>query len=303
MSKNAKILHRFELPILWVDKGNEAKYQLLLLIMLIQDAPIEKVKSQTFKSEEEFNNFLMKIHTSKKELKPINIRYNNVDGISITTLYDQSDIKIFRIDSTGNSGERYYTYRLPGTSLDDILNHTQYSGIPFSHIQLGKEEIEKYLELLEQEGLVGRITSLSTVYLGEIRYEITNSELHDFLHQCWSLHENSIRRMRSTWSHNRGPKDEEETWYRIFYGPKTARNHFEKFRFDRNNLKPQQPRRKMHPRPVIDDIYGYDDEIKRKWKPLKNYSETIEKYSFFSNVIMEWVYPSFLRNLQMRDKI
>ena len=38
-------------------KDNETKYQLLLLVMLLQDAPIEKVKSPTFQIEEEFTNF------------------------------------------------------------------------------------------------------------------------------------------------------------------------------------------------------------------------------------------------------
>jgi hypothetical protein len=61
MSKNAKIRRTLELSVLWEDKDNETKYQLLLLVMLLQDAPIEKVKSPTFQIEEEFNKFLMRI--------------------------------------------------------------------------------------------------------------------------------------------------------------------------------------------------------------------------------------------------
>ena len=229
LSKNAKILRRLGLAILWEDKGNEAKYQLLLLVFLLHDAPIEKVKvkSQSFKSEEEFNNFLMRIHISRRELKrvniqynildapadgiwlrgrlkpkPINIRYNNVDALSITTLYDRSDIKIFRIGpignlQEGNLEEGYYTYRLPGTSLNDILNHTQYVGsIPFSHIELTEEYIEKYLELLQQEELILPIVSNFIIHLGETRYEVNDKMLRDFLHQCWYIHEYSILRMR-----------------------------------------------------------------------------------------------------------
>jgi hypothetical protein len=234
-----------------------------------------------------------------------------VDALSITTLHDRPNIKIFRVDhidnlEEGNLEEGYYTYRLPGTSLNDILNHTQYVGsIPFLHIQLVEGEVKKYLELHEREKLVLPIVFDSIIRLGEIRYEVNDRMLLDFLHQCWSMHEYSILRMRSTWSHNRPPKDEEKRWYQIFFGPEISKSHFEKFRFDRKKLKPQRLRHNIQRlRPQIDDICKYDKEIKRKFNILlKSHSETIEKYSFFSNMIMQWVYPTFLRNLILRDKI
>jgi DNA-binding Lrp family transcriptional regulator len=304
LSEQVKIMCALKLPILWNGTDEEKKYQLLLLVMLIQEAPIDKIKSESFKGTEEFHKFLARIHVSRKELKPIDLQLNKLEGTSITTLYNQSDVKIFRIDSTDNLREGYYTYKLSGTSLDDILNHSQYIGISFPYLQLTEENVNKYLELLEEQGLIKRVTSSTLVYLGEIRYNITDRRLRDFLNQCWSIHDYSIWLMRSTWSHNRGHNKEEETWYRIFFGPETSKNHFEKFRGERKKLKSQQLRHKTRQRPQIDDIHGYDDEIKKRFDTLLDgHSETIEKYSYFANMLMEWVYPSFLRELQQRGKI
>jgi len=270
--------------------------------MLIQEAPIDKIASESFKGIEEFYKFLARIRVSRKELKPIDIRYNKLEGTMITTLYNQSDLKIFRIDSTDDLREGYYTYKLSGTSLDDILNHSKYIGISFPYLQLSEENVSKYLEFLEKQGLITRVTSGDSVYLGEIKYNVADGRLRDLLNQCWSIHDYSVWRMRSTWRHNRGPNQEEETWYRIFFGAKTSRDHLEKFRRERKKLKIQQSRRAARQRPQIDNIRGYDDEIKRRYvKLLDDHSETIEKYSYFANVLMEWVYPDFLRKLLERQ--
>jgi hypothetical protein len=44
--------------------------------------------------------------------------------------------------------------------------------------------------------------------------------------------------------------------------------------------------------------------IQRRFERItKDYSKVLADYSSFADVLLEWVYPSFLRELQKNDKI
>lgn len=323
LSTKARIRMNLKLPIPREETSREKAYQLLLLFM--SPAGEAPAKSATFMSEEEFDSFLYRIHMSRKDLLPIKVenglssrkvpisKYKqNVieEPVTITTFSNQqeeeSDITIFRINYLkGSENEEgfYYTYRLRGISKKEALNYGQ-SNAPFSHIESKEDEINDCFYLMEKEGLIKRITSLTLEYLDEIRYDIANEDLRKFLVEWWLMHGRSVIRMYLTWKY-RSPTKEEEAWCTLIWGDKRAKlllKDFHRIRDERKQLQPKQLRNRDTK--LIGEIQSFERDMPKNLDKLKkDHSKVLVDYTHFTDVLLEWVYPNFLRKLQENKKV
>lgn len=329
LTDNARIRLNLKIPILKEESAREKAYQLFLNFMAFQNVPTNNNKSVTFSSEEEFERFLFKIHMPRNELKQVSVKNEIIhrqirmsknglkmvkEPIRVTTFSKEqhhSDIAIYRIDYLKGSekeGSFYYTYRLPGISINEILNYDQ-TALFFSHIKLTKDEVIEYFQLLEEEGLVKRIRSFTVQFLDEIRYDIANEALRKLLIECSLLHGISVSRMYLTWKNFRPPTKEEEEWFTIFFGDARTKNTLEALRQycrERNQqLKQCHPeQRKNRNQEVKKAIQDFESGMQRTLDKIKDdYAHVIADYSFLADVLLEWVYPNFLRELQKNNKI
>ena len=323
LTNKARIRMNLKLPILREESTREKAYQLFLLFM--SPAGEAPANSATFTSEEEFDSFLSKMHISKKDLLPIKVenginlrkipisKYKqNVieEPITITTFSNQqeeeSDIAIFRIDylkGSENEGSFYYVYRLRGISKKEALNYRQ-SNAPFSHIELIEDKINDCFNLLEKEGLIKRITFLTLEYLDEIRYDIANEDLRKFLVGWWLMHGRSVIRMYLTWKY-RSPTKEEETWWTLIWGEKRAKlllKDLHRIRHERKQLQPEQLRNRDAK--LMEEIQSFERDMPKDLDKLKKeHSKVLVDYTLFTDALLEWVYPNFLRKLQENKKV
>src|SRR5215212_471110 len=169
----------------------------------------------------------------------------------------------------------------------------------FDHVQFTEPEIQKAFNLLEKEGLIGKISKIKAnalELLGEgARYDITDEDLKQFIKDCWrELFSGVHFRMMFTWKLFRSPSREERKWYKTLWGPKRASNFFSDYK--RNGKQELNMSKKE-----FDDktcIARFDKFIPKELKRICNeYHDIIGKYPYPSMMLLELVYPPFLREV------
>lgn len=328
LSNNARIRLNLKLPILREESAREKAYQLFLNFMAFQNVSTDDSKSVKL-SEEEFEHFLQKIHVSRTELKQISVKKRIVhrqirtpknelmmvrEPVKVTAFskeQHQSDIIIYRIDYLHNSEKDdsfYYTYQLPGISIDEVLSYDQ-TGRAFWHNKLTRYVATEYFQLLEEERLVKHIRSPVLLYLDEVRFEIANNALRGFIISCTYLLTLSIERMHLTWKNFRPPKVEEEKWFSIFWGKtktKIILEELRQYRLKQEHQLQQLPfeERKSRRDQQKKEIMRFEKGMQIRLNKIeKDYSQVLADYAFLADVLLEWIYPSLLRELQKNDKI
>jgi hypothetical protein len=109
-----------------------------------------------------------------------------------------------------------------GVSVTDILG-ARYGGYAFLHVDLNKEMILQSFKLLEKEKVVKEII----VDNGEVRYDIIEQSLKDFVKDCLDLFNGAIMfRFYITWKGIRPPSPEERQYCELHWGKKITDQRF-----------------------------------------------------------------------------
>ena len=104
--------------------------------------------------------------------------------------------------------------------------------------------------------------------------------------------------MISTWK-CRKPKDEEKVWFALFEGRKGA-DSFRKLNDARKSLKENPKKKEMEQQRILND----DKAMLEAYTIFKElYSGVIAEYSFITDVLVEWSYPTFLRRTQEKKLV
>jgi hypothetical protein len=307
-----------------IDSWKETAYLLLFYYLRHEydptRLPYDTIKKYEFKSEEELGSFLTRIHLLKQDFRNTNKTYSKVNARTdsiMTEPYQNVRISRTEYEDTGNV---IYRYLLPGISPRDIIEGRKVdvtgsrAGYVFEHLfdqevsgrQLTMVDLEELFDLLEKEDLISKINSFTMTYLGEKRYEV-NPELRAFFKDCWDklFSGGSLFRMMFTWRVFRRPRKEENGWYKMIWGRRRANSFFVAFN---TRLRELKKNKKSHDATKKDFnekyIQTYDESLLREYDSIcKKYSDTTKKYPYPSNILLEIVYPSFLRMLNLQHKI
>ena len=307
LTRDAEIRYKLKVPFFKERGISETAYQLLLIYASLPDLVIRNsdghdvpVRYKFLDSESEFDEFLHKIHIRKENLA--SSYFDTVESkeiIKLTPKERQEDIKIFKTGVDGGGGS-IYSYVLPGISIDEVLTYIHSYPSPLSIPRLTDEEVKECFELLQGEGLLKRIRSLILEYLDETeRYEIAREPLREFLHYSLRIKGLALYRMISTWK-CRKPKDEEKVWFALFEGRKGAEDSFRKLNDERKSLKGNPKKKEMEQQRILND----DKAMLEAYTIFKElYTGVIAEYSFITDVLVEWSYPTFLRDLQEKKLV
>jgi hypothetical protein len=161
----------------------EEAYRLLFYYIVFCYNPIRKLTN-----EHEYNELLNKFHINKNELELLPT--SDFQKFKITKwTHPESEIEFTRKDipqSSGNEEISEYTYMLAGISTSEF--HTiKESGLPYQPLNLTKDEVTQYFELLENQNLIKRIKLLQLEMLNEERYTIVDNSLKALLADCWKF--------------------------------------------------------------------------------------------------------------------
>jgi hypothetical protein len=176
-------------------------------------------------------------------------------------------------------------------------------------VDLSPSEIGSLFKMLlkEKTPLIKPIDEVG----GETRYGITDKSLADYIADCWGLFSFVLWRMEETWKYKRKPTKDEKEWYVFFYGKRKANDFFTKAQETRNHSKVDRKIRESS----IKSIRSLDNSIQRHlegWRDEKGtrpgiygkYGKNVMKeYKFPAQVLLEMVYPKFLKELHKKKKI
>jgi hypothetical protein len=201
-------------------------------------------------------------------------------------------------------GKYEYRYTLPGISVREFLRGIK-EGLALEDTPqlMSQEETEECFRLLKQEELIQQVL----FFHGEPRYDLVDNGLRSFLQDCWVIHGISSITMDFIWKNVRMPTLEERTWYEMLWSKHNADIHFNKC-YESLKSKQKDIKKKGY-RQVSSEIektikeWGYKG-IAENFKRLnEKYGYIIKRYQVPSAMLMEMVYPKFLRDLAYKNEI
>lgn len=276
-----------------VSEKKERRKMLLLLLFLFRN-PYDNI----YRSEQEFQDLLLRNNLSERELirkVPI-VEFK--DGKTITTTHLESDSGIYvwrtdTIDGRKNPPQstRVYKFTIPGLSKSDILESRNKPA--FWHINFTVNEIEDLFESLRDErDPMFRVIAFD--HDGEPRYDVSDQSLRELLDTCYDINNIAGYLMQQIWKCLRKPTDDERKWQEIVIGKQRTEELFRIFYEKRKHLKNNRQQ-----------VNGIEEGIKACFNRLnrcmmiikKNYANIIEKNQFPFDELMEIVYPKFMRQL------
>jgi hypothetical protein len=308
LTRKASVRYRLKLPILKLDLESNREIAYQLLFMYIKNPDVSRfseddIEKYTFNGEEEFDSFLSKIHVRREDLQIIEKEGWKKKDSNGNIIYRYTNLvepnKNIQIGKTEYPQENKCSYicALPGISINDFTKGTK-TGMPFEHIHFTKREIEKAFNLLEQEGLISKVRSPVLELLNEgTRYDVTDERLREFIKCCWiKLFSDTTIRMMLGWKNNSKPRQEEKNWYKIFWGQKRANIHFAIYH---NNLKSLKKVSMIQRHSTTENKTAMLEAFNRL---NDEYRDVIEKYPYPSAMLLDLVYPHFLRESYLRTK-
>jgi hypothetical protein len=228
------------------------------------------------------------------EAEPGDIGVFGADGnLTAYSVYDKdgvgvSDFSVKPIELIGEGG-----------ALTDVV------------ADLATSEISSLLEMLSsaKPKLIKPVSFAD----GEIRYDIDNKALADYISDCWVLFSFVDWRMEETWNYIRKPTKDEVEWYVFLYGKSKTKDFFSKAQEIRNHSKTETKKIEY----TREHIRSWDNAIQRHldgWRDEKGITtrpgiyekygkKVMKEYEFPAKVLLDIVYPKFLRDLHSRKEI
>jgi hypothetical protein len=156
------------------------------------------------------------------------------------------------------------------------------------------EEVEDAFKTLHEENLLKPMT----IYNHKIIYEIPDNSLERLLEDCLELYDFVYGTIYGIWRFIRGPTDDEIEWLELFKGEKDT-SRIKKSAYDERHTRRKKKNKewlKWYKGDVRDSqkyINGNISELEKK------HADTIKRYRFPSEDILEIIYPSkiFTRDL------
>jgi hypothetical protein len=250
--------------------------------------------------------------------------------------YKKSKLGLMIVHNPIDSNQTYLygttNQLLPGIGLSDLINklpkkssesHNEKAVLPkyytnydnnelFGYLKLSKEVAQKYITLLSKKYKI-LIPIINNKRYSEIRYEISDELLKEFVQQCiLAFHNDVDQRLEYAYIYNFMDKKQVKDYFkflRIWYGKGRKNSNICEY-LNRTRDRKKDNNSKEHYRKYIDkcnkDIFHYElfepkiekyeyDKyelsIGERYKPLQ------EKYPWIRNIFFDTLFPQFLRKI------
>lgn len=184
-------------------------------------------------------------------------------------------------------------YRYSGLSITDITN-ARYDGHAFYSLRLeyDREMIQECLNNLKREIIVSEI---KIPVDGESRYKLVDLRWKSFVTECAQLLEDSVlMRLHIKWKNLRPCSSQERIWYESCWGDRDVNGHLiSVYKHYKEN---QEKSNEQYKEQILDLTMHLDYNINQSHKKLESkYSDLARRCSSVYNMIIETIYPEFLR--------
>jgi hypothetical protein len=177
-------------------------------------------------------------------------------------------------------GKISFKYSIPGFSLSDILKAVERNRLEFYHLlPIPRPDPQEEIDMPLAECLLERMREFDN----EMRYWFSDQFV---LGKFRVLYDNLFKVMGDIWQYLRSPKQEEKKWFEFFYG--NAEGWLQDLRHNRSSNKRKN-------RDAIIHITESMSEIHKDFENLIDGHKN-QKYTFFIDKLLEYIYPVFMRN-------
>lgn len=234
-------------------------------------------------SKEQFEDLLSRHKLCENDLRlfrEYDIEYKG-QFKHIKEFFSNRGIEIRIVDEKLNEtiSEISYDYFLPGFGITDISKAMAKNPQQFYYLDFTRSDLQEKIDMLVTEDLMERIGEFDN----QTRYRFSDQYA---LGRFTDLYDDLFKVMGDIWEYLRSPKEEEKKWLEFFYG--NVEGWLQDLRHNRSS-------RKRKNRNAIDHITDSMPEIHKDFKNLIDGHKN-QKYTFFIDKLLEYVYPVFMRN-------
>ena len=279
LTDKAKKEHQWN--ILGIDPEKERLRRLYQLLFFFESS-----KSTIHFTDKQLDEFLSLIESSRQEMVAAPDNTFPEGDPSITWYRTIKDIEITKFFD-GNRA--FYKIRLPGFSIEEILNYEKptlgnYESSIFCHYEFTDEELNEALNLFRKAGLIRPIPQ---IFASELRLAIADESIHDLIASIWKIHKEELGILHSELFFLGKPlNDVDKNKFLMFYG-KQGLNKLNLYA----GLTQQAMKKNKHyagkRAKETEELNEYaNKKINEKIEKLKDeYAPVIQHYAFPSDVI------------------
>jgi len=282
---------RHNLKILRNDERTQ-KYRTLYQLLICFDG----FKKHEMLTDKQLDGFLGKIHCSRNDLKEhkksnAGVFYEPINGAQI--------VKWVENDSKTGFRAGFYSVSIPGFSAREFisslkklkkgkdprpfLSYPEVSDVPFVlYMDYTAQEVNDAIDLLRKEG----IFKVGGVVHGEIRYDIADQHLKNFVKDVWLVYIFDLRLLIERLVCNGIPVDEDKYYLVSLFGNKYA----SKILADAHHIRESYKKEKNKKRKMIAKKFIQDFQKERKLLVkdiLKKHESVIKKYSIATEITQD----------------
>jgi DNA-binding PadR family transcriptional regulator len=283
-----------------INGTKETRLHVYLLLFMFNQPP-----RYIFETEKDLDDFLLENSLSTKDLVPLRKKEESKDGkmIVVTVFKTLSGIVVvekepLNAEPSDGGAQSYFDCYIPGLSITDILYSR--SRPAFWHINFTHSEVQHVFNLLQNEGI---LQAIKIMYHGELRYEIRDPILVDFLDDCAMLYRRARESIEEIWKHIRKPSRDEIRWLELIMGTeKVDEIRRESYRRRHNRSVIYKRLRKKEDRKRKIKLIMEDNELSTRFamELKESHSNAIRKYRFPSEELLDLIYPKFLQQMVLR---
>jgi hypothetical protein len=204
----------------------------------------------------------------------------------------RSGIIISKYEELTPNKNIFYKYSLPGQSPKEVSLESERI---LAHANITQAEIEDAFKIAQREGILKIVMK----FRNESRYEIADKSLLDFICDCRYLFKLILEKLEIVWRTIRGPNDQEIKWLELIKGRKRADAIRMQAYQQRHSL--NKSKRKQLVVSAKKEIMYQEEEIRDSVMNLvESHTDTINKYRFPAERILEIVAPKSLQKSDLR---
>jgi hypothetical protein len=203
--------------------------------------------------------------------------YKPIRGVSI----DRISLK----ENKYNKAETYYSIKLPGVSIRDVINPNLGRRIsfplPFDHIPFTEEEVLHGINKLQSANLI-----MPVMYINdEERYSLVNNEFREILDRLYNIHTIKVILLKKKWMYQRCTI-EESRQMEFIYGKKKANQIINDCYLRRNEIKKYKDCFPFMQQQLKSDYNEWMTKIANDIQKIRGkYSNTLSNYGFSQDIV------------------
>jgi hypothetical protein len=276
-----KAKKEYQWNILGIDPEKERLRRLYQLLFFFESS-----KSTIRVTDKQLDEFLSLIESSRQEMVAAPDKMFPEGGSSIAWYKPIKDIEITKFFD-GNRA--FYKIRLPGFSIEEILNYEKptlgnYESSIFCHNEFTHEELNGALNLFRKAGLIRPIPQ---IFASELRFTIADESVRDLIASIWKIHKEELGILHSELFFLGKPlNDVDKNKFLMFYG-KHGLNELNLYAgLTQRALKKNKDYAGKRAKETEELNEYANKKINEKIEKLKDeYAPVIQHYSFPSDVI------------------